>query len=51
MSSGARYEGSYSNNERHGQGKYTDENNVTKVGIWENGEFKQWVSDETGAAA
>jgi len=33
----------------HGQGKYTDENNMTKVGIWEEGELKQWLSEETGA--
>ncbi|CEL96913.1 unnamed protein product [Vitrella brassicaformis CCMP3155] len=37
---------SYEDGKQHGKGKYTDKEGVTREGIWECGQFKEWLTEK-----
>ena len=40
---GTKYEGKWQDDKQHGEGIFTDENEKSKRGIWNNGERVRWI--------
>jgi hypothetical protein len=40
---GKRYEGFWSNGQQHGQGKFTNQEGKSRIGIWKEGARIKWL--------